>query len=48
MNKKFTPKEADALVKKWSTGIVAVVLLFINVCLPALAIAAILYWIFWR
>jgi len=48
MNKKYTPEEADALVKKWSTGIVATVLLFVNFCLPALVIGGILYFVFVR
>lgn len=48
MNKKkpFTvPKNFE---NNLALGLTSVTLVFINVCLPALAIAALLYWIFGR
>lgn len=48
MKKKYTPEEADKLVKNWTVGITSAVLLFVNVCLPVLVIGGFLYWLFGR
>jgi hypothetical protein len=48
MNKKYTADEADKLVTKWATILTTSALLFVNVCLPALVIGGILYFVFGR
>ncbi len=48
MNKKYTVDEADKLTKKWTGILTTSVLVFVNVCLPALVIGGFLYWLFGR
>jgi len=46
MNKKYTAEEANKLEKKWTVILTTAVLFFIAVCLPALVIGGILYFVF--
>jgi hypothetical protein len=48
MKKTYTAEEADKLTRKWTVIVTSTVLVFVNICLPAMLIGGILYWIFGR